>query len=64
MGFKAMADTFVGMIPHLHIHGFFIFTSGATPPDLLAASMAAELFQFTYLEGLYLTIFDKRTNLS
>ena len=30
-------------------YGTLRFTSGAIPPDLLAANMAAELFQSTYL---------------
>ena len=37
-----------------YIHGIhsLIFTSGVTPADLLATSMAAEPFSSTYLQGI------------
>ena len=44
LGFKARVDP----LTCLHLH-YLRFTSGVTPVDLLAVSMAAELFWSTYL---------------
>ena len=55
-----------GWIPCLHasspvFNGFIRFTSGATPADLLTASIAAEPFWSTYLDcNLYLHILIAR----
>ena len=38
-------------------NGFLRFTSGATPADLLAASMAAEPFSYPYLRTILRALF-------
>ena len=45
-GFLVMSDL---VFKHPAHNRFLRFTPGVTPADLLVASMAAELFQFTYL---------------
>ena len=51
LGFKARVDPLLNCFFPACI--FFRFTSGATPADLLIISMAAEPFQFTYLQITY-----------
>ena len=49
LGFKARVDPLACMLHHLHCNRILRFTSGVTPADLLAASMAAESISSTYL---------------
>ena len=55
-----------GWIPHLHAlspvcNGFLRFSSGATPADVLSASMVAMPFQSTYLQIMWWG-FEPKTN--
>ena len=49
LGFKARVDSLAYMLHLLMCNEILRFPSGGTPADLLAASMAAESFQSTYL---------------
>ena len=50
LSFKARVDPFFACFLACEI---FRFTSGVTPADCIEVSMAAELFQSTYLQIMY-----------
>ena len=50
LGFKARVDPLAHVLCHLVHNGILRFTSGATPAELLVASMAAKPFSSTYLQ--------------